>query len=239
MMARHPHAVPFSVMLAPERAASPAPCNDGEGSMSDRMVMVVDDDAFVRHGLEHLLAAEGYAVRAFADAADFLAQPAPPMPSCLILDMQMPQLDGMGVLQHMAARHLGLPVIFLTGHGSIPLSVAAMKAGANEFLTKPVDPDALLAAVDEALERDAARIAQRRDADELARRHAQLTPREREVFALAIGGLLNKQIADEMGISEIMAKVHKRNLMQKMQTRTLAELVRMAEKLGIESARRR
>ena len=207
--------------------------------MSDRMVMVVDDDAAVRAGLEHLLEAEGYAVRAFADAADFLVQPAPAVPSCLILDMHMPQLDGMGVLQHMAQRHLALPVIFLTGHGTIPLSVAAMKAGANEFLTKPVDPDALLAAVDEALASDASRIAQRRDADELARRHAQLTPREREVFGLAIGGLLNKQIADEMGISEIMAKVHKRNLMQKMQTRTLAELVRMAEKLGIESVRRR
>ena len=207
--------------------------------MSERMVMVVDDDANVRSGLEHLLEAEGYAVRAFADAADFLLQPAPPVPACLILDMQMPQLDGMSVLQHMAERHLGLPVIFLTGHGTIPLTVAAMKAGANEFLTKPVDPDALLAAVDEALASDASRIAQRREADELARRHAQLTPRARAVFGLAIGGLLNKQIADAMGISEIMAKVHKRNLMQKMQTRTLAELVRMAEKLGIESVRRR
>ena len=207
--------------------------------MSDRMVMVVDDDANVRSGLAHLLEAEGYAVRAFADAADFLEQPAPPVPACLILDMQMPQLDGMSVLQHMAERHLALPVIFLTGHGTIPLSVAAMKAGANEFLTKPVDPDALLAAVDEALASDASRIAQRSEVDELARRHAQLTPREREVFGLAIGGLLNKQIADEMGISEIMAKVHKRNLMQRMQTRTLAELVRMAEKLGIESVRRR
>jgi FixJ family two-component response regulator len=216
-----------------------ATLEDGEAGMSDRMVMVVDDDDSVRSGLEHLLEAEGYAVRAFADAADFLAQPAPPVPACLILDMQMPQLDGMTVLQHMAARHLALPVIFLTGHGTIPLSVAAMKAGANEFLTKPVDPDALLAAVDEALAGDASRIAQRREADELARRHAQLTPREREVFGLAIGGLLNKQIADEMGISEIMAKVHKRNLMQKMQTRTLAELVRMAGKLGIESVRRR
>jgi FixJ family two-component response regulator len=216
-----------------------APTDEKEACMSDRMVMVVDDDAAVRAGLEHLLEAEGYAVRAFADAADFLVQPAPTVPSCLILDMHMPQLDGMGVLQHMAARHLALPVIFLTGHGTIPLSVAAMKAGANEFLTKPVDPDALLAAVGEALASDARRIAQRRDADELARRHAQLTPREREVFGLAIGGLLNKQIADEMGISEIMAKVHKRNLMQKMQTRTLAELVRMAEKLGIESVRRR
>jgi FixJ family two-component response regulator len=216
-----------------------ATLEDGEAGMGDRMVMVVDDDDNVRSGLEHLLEAEGYAVRVFADAADFLAQPAPPVPACLILDMQMPQLDGMTVLQHMAARHLALPVIFLTGHGTIPLSVAAMKAGANEFLTKPVDPDALLAAVDEALAGDASRIAQRREADELARRHAQLTPREREVFGLAIGGLLNKQIADEMGISEIMAKVHKRNLMQKMQTRTLAELVRMAGKLGIESVRRR
>jgi FixJ family two-component response regulator len=207
--------------------------------MSEGMVMVVDDDAHVRQGVADLLQAEGYAVHAFADAADFLAQPAPSVPACLILDMQMPQLDGMSVLQHMAARHLALPVIFLTGHGTIPLSVAAMKAGAHEFLTKPVDPDALLAAVDEALAGDASRIAQRREADELARRHAQLTPREREVFGLAIGGLLNKQIADAMGISEIMAKVHKRNLMQKMQTRTLAELVRMAERLGIESVRRR
>lgn len=207
--------------------------------MSERMVMVVDDDAHVRQGVTGLLEAEGHAVQAFADAADFLAQPAPSMPACLILDMQMPQLDGMSVLQHMAARHLALPVIFLTGHGTIPLSVAAMKAGAHEFLTKPVDPDALLAAVDEALAGDARRIEARREADELARRHAQLTPREREVFGLAIGGLLNKQIADAMGISEIMAKVHKRNLMQKMQTRTLAELVRMAERLGIESVRRR
>jgi FixJ family two-component response regulator len=207
--------------------------------MGERMVMVVDDDAVVRSGLENLLEAEGYAVRAFADAADFLAQPAPPVPACLILDMQMPRQDGMSVLQHMAERHLVLPVIFLTGHGTIPLSVAAMKAGAIEFLTKPVDPDALLAAVDEALASDASRIAQRSEVDELARRHAQLTPREREVFGLAIGGLLNKQIADAMGISEIMAKVHKRNLMQKMQTRTLAELVRMAEKLGIVSVRSR
>jgi FixJ family two-component response regulator len=231
MTATRPHASAISAMLAS--------AHDREPGMDDRMVMVVDDDARVRAGLEHLLAAEGYGVRAFADAAEFLAQPAPVAPSCLILDMQMPRLDGMSVLQHMAARHLALPVIFLTGHGTIPLSVAAMKAGANEFLTKPVDPDALLAAVDEALAGDASRIARRREADELARRHAQLTPREREVFGLAIGGLLNKQIADAMGISEIMAKVHKRNLMRKMQTRTLAELVRMAEKLGIESARSR
>jgi FixJ family two-component response regulator len=229
MMAGTPRAPGFSAILAAGE----------EACMSERMVLVVDDDAGVRQGLVHLLEAEGYGVRAFADAAEFLAQPAPPVPSCLILDMQMPQLDGMSVLQHMAERHLALPVIFLTGHGTIPLTVAAMKAGANEFLTKPVDPDALLAAVGEALAADARRIARRVEADELARRHAQLTPREREVFGLAIGGLLNKQIADAMGISEIMAKVHKRNLMQKMQTRTLAELVRMAEKLGIESVRRR
>jgi FixJ family two-component response regulator len=228
-MALDPRAPAFSAILGA----------DEEARMSERMVLVVDDDAGVRLGLAHLLEAEGYAVRAFAAAADFLAQPAPAVPSCLILDMQMPQLDGMSVLQHMAERHLGLPVIFLTGHGTIPLTVAAMKAGANEFLTKPVDPDALLAAVGAALADDARRIAQRVETDDLARRHAQLTPREREVFGLAIGGLLNKQIADAMGISEIMAKVHKRNLMQKMQTRTLAELVRMAGKLGIESVRRR
>jgi len=207
--------------------------------MSEPTVMVVDDDPAIRRSVADLLESEGYRVRAFAEAAEFLAAAAPSAPSCLILDMQMPRLDGMSVLQHMGERRLALPVIFLTGHGTIPLSVAAMKAGANEFLTKPVDPDALLAAVGEALAADAARLEQRREADELAQRHAQLTPREREVFALAIGGLLNKQIADDMGISEIMAKVHKRNVMLKMQTRTLAELVRMAERLGIESTRRR
>ncbi|MFK3740734.1 response regulator transcription factor [Massilia sp. TN1-12] len=207
--------------------------------MSERLVMVLDDDPTIRSAVSDLLEAEGYRVATFASAADFLDTPAPAVPSCVILDMQMPQVDGMTVLQHMAQRRLALPVIFLTGHGTIPLSVAAMKAGANEFLTKPVDPDALLAAVGEALAADSARIAERRETDRLAALHAQLTPREREVFALAIGGLLNKQIADEMGISEIMAKVHKRNLMQKMQTRTLAELVRMAERLGIEITRRR
>ncbi len=207
--------------------------------MDEQVVMVLDDDPAIRRSLADLLESAGYAVHAFADANALLAAPAPTVPACLILDMQMPQLDGMSVLQHMAQRHLALPVIFLTGHGTIPLSVAAMKAGANEFLTKPVDPEALLGAVGEALTADASRIALRRESDALSQRHAQLTPREREVFALAIGGLLNKQIADEMGISEIMAKVHKRNLMQKMGTRTLAELVRMAEKLGIESTRRR
>jgi FixJ family two-component response regulator len=213
--------------------------NELEAAMSERLVMVLDDDPGVRSALTDLLESEGYRVAAFAAAADFLDTPAPSVPACVILDMQMPQFDGMSVLQHMAGRHLALPVIFLTGHGSIPLSVAAMKAGANEFLTKPVDPDALLAAVGAALAADTARIGARRETDQLAERHAQLTPREREVFALAIGGLLNKQIADEMGISEIMAKVHKRNLMLKMQTRTLAELVRMAERLGIAITRRR
>lgn len=207
--------------------------------MGEQMVMVLDDDASIRHSLSDLLESAGYQVRMLADAAELLDVPAPAVPCCLILDMQMPRLDGMSVLQHMGERHLSMPVIFLTGHGTIPLSVAAMKAGANEFLTKPVDPDALLEAVDQALAADAARIGVRREAEDLGQRHAHLTPREREVFALAIGGLLNKQIADAMGISEIMAKVHKRNLMLKMGTRTLAELVRMAEKLGIESTRTR
>lgn len=207
--------------------------------MDEQMVMVLDDDPSIRRSLCDLLESAGHTVRVFADAAALLDVAAPAVPCCLILDMQMPQLDGMRVLQQLTERRLSLPVIFLTGHGTIPLSVAAMKAGANEFLTKPVDPDALLAAVDQALAADAARLGLRRATEDLGQRHAQLTPREREVFALAIGGLLNKQIADAMGISEIMAKVHKRNLMLKMGTRTLAELVRMAEKLGIESTRTR
>jgi FixJ family two-component response regulator len=221
----------FSVKLAP--------AIEREAGMSEQTVLVVDDDPAIRNSVADLLESEGYRVQAYAEAADFLDAAPPAMPSCLILDMQMPQLDGMSVLQHMNRRQLALPVIFLTGHGTIPLSVAAMKAGAKEFLTKPVDPDALLAAVGEALAADAARFAERRASEDLVQRHAQLTPREREAFALAIGGLLNKQIADAMGISEIMAKVHKRNLMQKMGTRTLAELVRMAGKLGIDSTRTR
>ena len=203
------------------------------------IIYVVDDDAAVRMALVALLASVGYRVEAYAHAQDFLDYPLAAGPSCLILDMHMPALDGMGVVAELARRDAGLPVIFLTGFGSIPMSVLAIKAGATEFLTKPIEPEQLLDAVRAALAGDAAALEQRRDLAVLRERHASLTPRERETMELVIGGLLNKQVADAMGISEIMAKTHKRKVMEKMLARSLPDLVRDAERLQIVSRRHR
>ncbi|WP_332848655.1 response regulator transcription factor [Massilia sp. S19_KUP03_FR1] len=203
------------------------------------LVFVVDDDAAVRASLVSLLESDGYQVQAFACARDFLATPLPLAPTCLILDMHMPALDGMEVVAELARVEAGIPVIFLTGFGSIPMSVQAIKAGATEFLTKPVQPEQLLDAVRMALEADLAALAQRSELAALRQRHASLTPRERETLALVIGGLLNKQVADAMGISEIMAKTHKRKVMEKMAARSLPDLVRSCERLQIVSSRHR
>ena len=203
------------------------------------LVFVVDDDAAVRASLVSLLESDGYQVQPFACARDFLATSLPLAPSCLILDMHMPALDGMDVVAELARVDAGIPVIFLTGFGSIPMSVQAIKAGATEFLTKPVQPEQLLEAVRAALDGDRAALAQRRALAALRQRHASLTPRERETMALVIGGLLNKQVADAMGISEIMAKTHKRKVMEKMAARSLPDLVRACERLQIISSRQR
>lgn len=197
------------------------------------MVFVVDDDDAVRHALVRLLQSDGYAVTAFSCAARFLEHAVPALPCCLVLDMAMPELSGFEVVEAMTRRDALIPVIFVTGHGSIPLSVRAMKAGAMEFLTKPVDPDELLRAVADALAVDLNRLERRRELSELRQRHDSLTPREREVLALLIGGLLNKQVAVALGVSEITAKVHKQKVMKKMQTRSLADLARVAERLHI------
>jgi FixJ family two-component response regulator len=202
-------------------------------------VYVVDDDDSVRGSVLNLLRAEGIAARGFATGREFVAQARSDAPSCLVCDMQMPELDGLEVAAELARRGNDIPVIFMTGFGSIPLSVRAMKAGAIEFLTKPVVPDALILAVREALALDAAGLAARRELAELRRRHATLTPREHETLRLVIGGLLNKQIADELGVSEIMAKTHKRKVMEKMAARSLPDLVRHAERLQIEKSRSR
>jgi FixJ family two-component response regulator len=200
---------------------------------------VVDDDASIRASLESLLAASGYDVQLFAHAADFLATALPLAPACVILDMHMPAMGGLDVVAELARRNAGLPVIFLTGFGSIPLSVQAMKAGALEFLTKPVQPQHLLDAVRSALDAGAAHLERRCELACLRERHASLTPRERETLQFVIGGLLNKQVADAMSISEIMVKMHKRKVMEKMQARSLPDLVRSAERLQIVSSRRR
>jgi FixJ family two-component response regulator len=202
-------------------------------------VYVVDDDDSVRASVLDLLRAEGIEARGFSAGRDFVAQARADAPSCLVCDMQMPELDGLEVAAELARLGKAIPVIFMTGFGSIPLSVRAMKAGAIEFLTKPVAPDALILAVREALALDAAGLAARRELAELRRRHASLTPRERETLRLVIGGLLNKQVADELGVSEIMAKTHKRKVMEKMAARSLPDLVRHAERLQIEKARSR
>ena len=202
-------------------------------------IFVVDDDDAVRASVVNLLESDGHHVRPFACARTFLALALPQGPACLVLDMHMPALDGLDVVAELARVDAGIPVIFLTGFGSIPLSVQAMKAGAIEFLTKPVQPELLLDAVRTALDGDTARLAQRRELADLRQRHASLTPRERETMELVIGGLLNKQVADAMGISEIMAKTHKRKVMEKMQARSLPDLVRACERLHITSTRHR
>jgi FixJ family two-component response regulator len=203
------------------------------------IVFVVDDDAAVRASVLNLLAAEGFDGRAFASASAFFAQPRPDTSACLICDMKMPELGGLEVQAELARVGADIPIIFMTGFGSIPMTVQAMKAGALEFLTKPVAPEELLRAVRAALAADELALAARRELAALQQRHASLTPRERETMELVIGGLLNKQVADALGVSEIMAKTHKRKVMEKMGARSLPDLVRYAERLHIEKARSR
>jgi FixJ family two-component response regulator len=203
-----------------------------------RLVIIVDDDEVVRQSLVRLLQSADYRVRSHASAQDFLAAPLPEQPACLLLDMKLQDSSGLDVVETMAKRGATLPVIFITGYGSIPMSVQAMKAGAVEFLTKPVTADTLLKAVDDALARDERNFETRSQLMDFRQRYESLTSREREVFGLAVNGLLIKQIASELGVSEITAKVHKRNVMGKMQTRTLADLVRIAERLQTSEARK-
>jgi FixJ family two-component response regulator len=204
-------------------------------------VFVVDDDEAVRESLVSLIRSAGLSVEAFASAQQFLdfsqsddsiGQTTLNAPRCLVLDLRMPGMNGIDLQQRMAEINFELPIIFITGHGDVPTSVRAMKAGAVEFLTKPFDDQDLLAAIGEALERD--RIARRRQEEtaELRARYGSLTTREREVMGLVISGLLNKQIAAELGISDVTVKIHRGQVMKKMRAKSLADLVRMSEKLG-------
>ncbi|MDW8845181.1 response regulator [Erwinia sp. MMLR14_017] len=203
------------------------------------IVYVVDDDESVIAALSNLLSSESYVVVPFSSPQCFLAHPAYQQPCCLILDINMPGADGFDVTQALATRGYAIPTIFLTGFGSIPVTVKAMKAGAYEFLTKPADPERLLQAVSEAIQLSEKNLEVSSDKLEMTTRHQTLTPRESEVMLLAIGGLLNKQIAAEMGISEITAKVHKRRVMEKMKVRSLSDLVRIADRLNLLISRSR
>jgi FixJ family two-component response regulator len=203
------------------------------------VVFVVDDDDAVRASVLNLLAAEGIEAHGFAAASAFFEQERPDASACLVCDIKMPELGGLEVQAELARLGADIPIIFMTGFGSIPMTVQAMKAGAVEFLTKPVAPEQLLQAVRAALAAADERLAARRELAGLRLRHASLTPRERETMELVIGGLLNKQVADALGVSEIMAKTHKRKVMEKMGARSLPDLVRYAERLHIVKTRSR
>ncbi len=200
---------------------------------SDPTVFIVDDDDSVRASLSRLLTASGFDVETYASAQEFLAEPDRARPGCLVLDLRMPKIDGLKLQEALSNGSSSQPIIFLTGHGSVSESVAAMKAGATDFLEKPADPSELLAAVKRAIDLDAR---QRKEAVELAdleRRLLTLTPREREVFERVVVGRLNKQIAYELGVSEKTVKVHRGRVMEKMEAASLAELARIAERLGV------
>jgi FixJ family two-component response regulator len=203
------------------------------------VVFIVDDDQDVRDALRRLLTSVGLAAEVFATAQAFLTARRPDAPGCLVLDVRLPGLSGLDLQRELAAADVSLPIIFLTGHGDIPMSVRAMKAGAVEFLTKPFREQDLLDAIRHAIDRDRLARAERRELAELRHRYGSLTPRERDVMAGVIAGLLNKQIAAELGTSEVTVKEQRGHLMHKMQAGSVAELVRTAARLGIAPAARR
>jgi len=196
-------------------------------------VFVVDDDPSVQKGLERLLRSVGLKVEAFSTAQDFLLNAAHQGPCCLILDIRMPGLSGLELQQKLNDKGLVMPIIFITGHGNIPMSVKAIKAGAVDFLEKPFDEQTLLDAVHKAIEKHKIETQKQSEVQEIRKRVETLTPREREVFSLVVTGMLNKQIAYELKAAEKTIKVHRARVMQKMQAQSLADLVRQAEAIGL------
>ncbi|HEU4559900.1 MAG TPA: response regulator [Longimicrobium sp.] len=203
------------------------------------IVFVVDDDVSVRESLESLIRFAGWRPETYASAQEFLARPGADVPSCLVLDVSLPDLSGLDLQQRIAGDRTDMPIIFITGHGDIPMTVQAMKAGAVEFLPKPFRDDVLLSAIGNAIERSRALRGQDAETQALRERHASLTPRERDVMALVVSGWRNKHVATELGISEITVKAHRGKMMAKMNARSLADLVRMAGKLGIKPTPKR
>jgi FixJ family two-component response regulator len=197
------------------------------------IVFVVDDDVSVRESLELLIRCEGWQPETFASAQDFLARPRVPAPSCMILDVSLPGLNGLDLQKRIAIDRIEMPIIFITGHGDVPMTVQAMKAGAVEFLTKPFSDEVLLNAIRDALDRSRAALDHEAEIRAVRDCYASLTSREREVMALVVSGLLNKQIGAELGISEITVKAHRGKLMRKMKADSVADLVTMAATLHL------
>ena len=196
---------------------------------TEATVFVVDDDPSVRKSLSRLIESVGLKVETFASAREYMQQDPYEGPSCLVLDIRMPEMSGLDLQEKLTPAGLNIPIIFITGHGNIPMSVKALKAGAMDFIEKPFDDQTLLDAINEAVERDRKSKLEQAAISEIQKRIDSLTPREHEVFALVVQGLLNKQIAFDLGTSEKTIKVHRRLVMEKLQAKSLADLVRMAE----------
>ena len=208
-----------------------------EGLLSvTSLVFVVDDEVSVRESLELLMGAEGWRVETFTCAADFMSRPRATVPCCLLLDIRLPGVSGLELQRQLAGR-TNVPIIFITGYGDVATSVQAMKAGAFDFLTKPLKSDVLVAAIRDALERSRAALLHEAEMQKLRKRYALLTPRERDVMALVVSGLLNKQVGGELGISEITVKAHRGQVMRKMNADSLPALVTMATRLSVRAAR--
>jgi FixJ family two-component response regulator len=201
-------------------------------TLPDPVVFVVDDDASVREAIKRLIASVGLRVETFGSAGEFLTSKRPEAPGCLVLDVRLPDLSGLEFQRDLAKADIQIPIIFITGHADVPMSVRAMKAGASEFLTKPFRGQELLDAIQEAIAKDRAAWSERGQMAELRARYESLTPREKEVLKLVVSGLLNKQIGAELGASELTIKTHRGRVMQKMGADSLAELVKMAERLN-------
>jgi FixJ family two-component response regulator len=215
----------------------------GDGRMEDHLtsnplVFVVDDDADVRDGLTSLIESVGLRAIAFGSVSDFLIYQVPDEPNCLILDVRLPGISGLDFQDQLARAQISTPIIFITGYGDVPMTVKAMKAGAVEFLMKPVREQDVLDAVRVALERDRARRAESRRSHDLRVRYHALSPREKEIMGMVTAGLLNKQVAAKIGISEITVKVHRHNVMRKLGAKSLADLVRIADRLDNPHAKR-
>lgn len=215
--------------LAREAGTSPM-------SPATAIIFVVDDDISVRESLDELFHCEGWQSETFASAQEFLDRPRAPVPSCLILDVSLPGLNGLDLQHRIAVERTDMPIIFITGHGDVPMTVRAMKAGAVEFFTKPFSTDVLVSAVRHALERSRLVLGHEMEMQALRDRYASLTPRERQVMSLVVNGLLNKQVGGELNISEITVKAHRGKVMHKMKAESLPDLVKMSERIGSATA---